>query len=135
MNSANRMHNCENDLFGRNIYENELEISTRQTKMNNKARYILVEGACLLIAIMGLIYILPKVTEDYIRKSSVSISPETGTASTTTEYDGNLSAGTYQIGKDIPAGEYDITLVSGNGNVIAYSSGLNAVLERLHPVN
>lgn len=40
-------------------------------------------------------------------------------------FDSDISAGNYIAGKDIPAGNYDFTLVSGTGNVMTdnYSTG------------
>lgn len=40
----------------------------------------------------------------------------------------NLSSGKYTAGKDFKAGYYDITLVSGSGNVICQDNELNAIL-------
>lgn len=40
-------------------------------------------------------------------------------------FDSDISAGNYIAGKDIPAGNYDFTLVNGTGNVMTdnYSTG------------
>lgn len=47
------------------------------------------------------------------------------------EYEIDLSAGNYIAGKDIPVGTYNLTAVSGSGNVISsnmFSGGLNEVM-------
>jgi hypothetical protein len=56
---------------------------------------------------------------------SASASPVTGPA------DLQLTSGNYTAGNDFPAGEYDITAVSGSGNVSSsniYSGGINAAM-------
>jgi hypothetical protein len=95
--------------------------------MNRNVRYVVVEGACLIIAIIGILYIVSRVTADYTKKSTVSVTVESAASSIMLNYEADFSAGSYQVGKDLPSGTYDITLVSGNGNVVAVSSGLNTV--------
>lgn len=49
----------------------------------------------------------------------------------TIEYTAELASGNYTAGIDFPAGKYDITAVSGTGNVISsnmFSGGINAMM-------
>lgn len=63
--------------------------------------------------------------------SSVSEATSESVSPTTEHWEGDLSAGNYIAGKDIPCGTYSLTATSGSGNVSSsnmYTGGLNEIM-------